>query len=58
MRRAIYLNQRRQGWYEDYLTEFGDVDPLPFVGSACRASVERAADMIRKELNYMGLKSV
>ena len=49
---TIYLNQRRQGWYEDYLTEFGDADPLPFVGSARHASVERAADMIRKELNY------
>ena len=21
---TIYLNRRRQGWYEDYLTEFGD----------------------------------
>ena len=49
---TIYLNQRRQGWYEDYLTEFGDADSLPFVGSARHASVERAADMIRKELNY------
>lgn len=49
---TIYLNQLRQGWYEDYLAEIGDDDPLPFVGSARDFSVEIAARAIIDALDY------
>ncbi|WP_243859121.1 ImmA/IrrE family metallo-endopeptidase [Actinomyces sp. ZJ308] len=49
---TIYLNQRRQKWYEDYLAELGDAEPLTFVGSARHASVENAAAGIRQSLGY------
>ncbi len=49
---TIYLNQLRQEWYEDYLAEIGDDDPLPFVGSARDFSVEIAARTITDALDY------
>ena len=49
---TIYINQRRQKWYEDYLAELGDDEPLTFVGSARHASVEFAAADIRQSLGY------
>lgn len=49
---TIYLNQRRQKWYEDYLAELGDDELLTFVGSARHASVEAAAADIRQSLGY------
>ena len=49
---TIYLNQRRQGWYEDYLDALGDAEPLTFVGSARRASAEADAADIRRSLDY------
>ena len=56
---TIYLNQRRQAWYEDHLAEVGDlaevgaaVPPLPFVGSARNAGVEEAASRILHALDY------
>lgn len=49
---TIYLNQRRQAWYEEYLTELGDPDPITFVGSARTGSVEQAAALITDALGY------
>lgn len=48
---TLYLNQRRQAWYEDYLATFG-ADPLEFVGSARDSSVEAAAAAITNALDY------
>lgn len=48
---TIYLNQRRQGWYEDYLATFG-ADPLEFVGSARNLNTNEAAAMITIALDY------
>jgi Zn-dependent peptidase ImmA (M78 family) len=49
---TIYLSQRRQGWYRDYLKTIGS-EPLPFVGSTTlqRDPVEVAAD-IRRHLGF------
>ena len=49
---TVYLNQRRQFWYEDYLGDFGDPERLTFVGSAAGFSVEKAASMISDALEY------
>lgn len=49
---TVYLNQRRQFWYEDYLADFGDPERLTFVGSAAGFSVEKAASVISDALEY------
>lgn len=49
---TIFLNQRRQGWYEDYLARLGAVEPLSFVGSARAASIDDTAAMITQALDY------
>lgn len=49
---TIYLNQRRQGRYEDYLANLGELDPLPFVGSAARMPSAEAAARITESLGY------
>ena len=49
---TIYLNQRRQAWYEDHLAEVGAAAQLPFVGSARNAGVEEAASRILHALDY------
>lgn len=48
---TIYLNQRRQAWYEDYLRVYG-ADPLDFVGSARNMSPDEAAAAISTALGY------
>jgi len=48
---TIYLNQQRQGWYEDYLAKFG-AEALEFVGSAKGAAVDAAAATISEALDY------
>jgi len=52
---TIYLSQRRQGWYEDYLADLSGGGPLDFVGSALGKSVDEAATMITAALDY-GMK--
>ena len=49
---TIYLNQRRQAWYEDYLADFGEPERLTFVGSTADFSVEKAASTISNALEY------
>ena len=49
---TIYLNQRRQAWYEDYLADFGEPERLTFVGSTADFSVEKAASTISDALEY------
>ncbi len=49
---TLYLNQRRQAWYEDYISELSGVQPLPFVGSAKDSSVTEAAVLITNTLGY------
>lgn len=49
---TIYLNQRRQAWYEDYLADFGDPERLSFIGSAQGMSVKEAASVISHALDY------
>jgi hypothetical protein len=49
---TIYLNQRRQGWYEDYLANLGELEPLSFVGSAAGMSSSAAAARITEALGY------
>lgn len=49
---TIYLNQRRQSWYEDYLADFGDNIALDFVGSCKELSVIDAAKKITNDLGY------
>lgn len=48
---TVYLHQQRQAWFEDYLAKLG-TDPLDFVGAAKGASVEDAALMISRALDY------
>lgn len=48
---TIYLNQRRQAWYEDYLATLG-ADPMEFVGSERDSTAEGAAEVIRAALDY------
>ncbi len=49
---TIYLNQRRQAWYEDYLADFGEPEPLGFVGSASAMTIAEAAQAITDALDY------
>ena len=49
---TIYLNQRRQSWYEEYLMKLEDPEPLPFVGSAQGLDVTAAATLITEALDY------
>lgn len=49
---TVYLNQRRQAWYEDYLADIGGSDPLSFVGSARGMTVARAAQAITASLRF------
>lgn len=49
---TIYLNQRRQSWYEEYLMKLEDPEPLPFVGSAQGLDATAAATLITKALDY------
>ncbi len=49
---TIYLNQRRQAWYEDYLADLGSREALPFVGSASTMNVVEAAQAITDALDY------
>lgn len=49
---TIYLNQRRQAWYEDYLADLGEPEPLGFVGSGATWSVSEAAEAITETLGY------
>ncbi len=49
---TIYLNQRRQAWYEDYLLESDEADGLGFVGSAQNLPVTEAAGLITEALGY------
>lgn len=49
---TVYLNQRRQAWYEDYLASLGSNTPLPFVGSARGLPVAAAAQLITEALDY------
>ncbi|MEL4356458.1 MULTISPECIES: ImmA/IrrE family metallo-endopeptidase [unclassified Luteococcus] len=49
---TIYLNQRRQAWYEDYLADQREPEPLEFVGSAAHWTVSRAAREISAALDY------
>lgn len=48
---TLYLNQRRQAWYEEYLASFG-AEPLPFVGSAKHSTPREAAEAIGSALDY------
>ena len=48
---TIHLNQQRQGWFEDYLTSWGE-DELAFVGSARGMEPTDAAALIRTALRY------
>lgn len=48
---TLYLNQRRQAWYEEYVTGFG-AEPLAFVGAARDASPTEAAASMRAALDY------
>lgn len=49
---TIYLNQRRQAWYEDYLADSGHVESLPLVGSARDKPVNEAAKLITEALGF------
>ena len=49
---TIYLNQRRQSWYEEYLMKLEDPEPLPFVGSAQGLDATAAATIITEALDY------
>lgn len=49
---TIYLNQRRQSWYEEHLHELGQTEPLGFVGSANHDTVTEAAARISEALDY------
>lgn len=50
---TIYLCQRRQDWYEDYLADTqGEPQTLNVVGSLKNATVSEAAQKIREELGY------
>lgn len=49
---TVYLNQRRQAWYEDYISDLGEIEPLPFVGSARDLPVKETAELITEALNY------
>ncbi|MGK2352055.1 hypothetical protein [Cutibacterium sp. V947] len=49
---TIGLNQRRQAWYEDYLTDFNDPESLDFVGSARGMAPAEAAVLMTKVLRY------
>lgn len=49
---TIYLNQRRQSWYEEYLMKLEDPEPLPFVGSAQGLDATAAATLITEALDY------
>ena len=49
---TIYLNQRRQSWYEEYLMKLGDPELLPFVGSAQGLDATTAATLITEALDY------
>lgn len=49
---TIYLNQRRQGWYEDYLAGIGNDEPLSFVGSAAGLDPVATAELITQALDY------
>ena len=49
---TIYLCERRQDWYRDYLLSQGE-EPLDFVASAKMShSVEKTAERMRKELGF------
>ncbi|MGK2309138.1 ImmA/IrrE family metallo-endopeptidase [Cutibacterium sp. V970] len=49
---TIGLNQRRQAWYEDYLTDFNDPESLDFVGSARGMAPAEAAVLMTKVLRH------
>ena len=49
---TIHLNQMRQTWYEDYLSEFDDDDHLSFPGSARQLTPAAAAKRLIDELHY------
>lgn len=49
---TIYVNQRRQAWYEDYLADYGGTEALAFVGSARNMIVDEAAASISEVLDY------
>ncbi len=49
---TIYLCQRRQYWYQDYLRATGH-EPLKFIGSVnMRNSIESTAEKMRKALSF------
>ena len=59
---TVFLNQRRQFWYEDYLGTYG-AEQLDFVGSARESTVPEAALLITEALDYgldkrAGLKTI
>lgn len=49
---TIYLNQRRQDWYEEYLASIGNDDPRTIVGSARGLAPRAAAALITQILDY------
>lgn len=49
---TIYLSQRRQAWFEEYLAVSGEAEVLDFVGSARQLSVASAAADISERLDY------
>lgn len=49
---TIYLNQRRQSWYEDYLTAMDEAVHLEYVGKALNMAVAQAAEEITRALGY------
>lgn len=49
---TIYINEHRQAWYEDYLSDLGDLNPLAFVGSARHLSPQSAAARMTTALSY------
>lgn len=48
---TIYLNQRRQGWFEDYVAVWGEA-PADFPRAARGMTVGDAARLIRESLGY------